>query len=82
MTVGRTVLAEKAESLPEDWMLAAARLEREARIHWRLLEDPAYMPARTERGRRLRELRRRVIESGEPLLDLDGILRLLGRNTG
>ncbi len=46
---------------------------------WHDLFDPAFQPAKTERGKRLRALRRRVLESGEPLLDIDEINRFLGR---
>jgi hypothetical protein len=31
--------------------------------------------ARTELGRRLREIRRRIVASGQPLLDADGLDR-------
>jgi hypothetical protein len=49
---------------------------------WRGLQDPAYEAARSGRGARLRELRRRVIESGEPLMSLEEIMRFLGREPG
>lgn len=67
--------------LPHEWCEAFAAQERRTRLDWRRLLDPAYEPARTERGRRLRELRRRVVESGEELLSLDEIRRFLGRGT-
>lgn len=39
-------------------------------------------PARTELGRRLREIRERIVASGQPLLDWDGLDREIQRRRG
>lgn len=75
MTAGRAVAPGFETRALE---LTAAR-ERAIR-RWRQLLDPAYQPARSEHGRRLRELRRRVIESGEPLMSFEEIMRFLQRD--
>ncbi len=69
-----------ADSLPDEWVGEAAIIEWETHLAWRRVVDPAYEADPTERGRRLRAARRRVVESGEPLLGLEEILQLLGRN--
>ena len=59
----------------------------EAEAEWRMFQflkvtDPAYEPARTPLGKELRRLRRKIIESGQPLLDWDDIERLTAQLRG
>ena len=58
-------------------------LSREATWRWRRLPPPvaAYRP-RTALGRKLLELRARIVASGVPLLDWDGVERELSERRG
>lgn len=77
----RVITALGASSRGFETWAAELTATREGTItHWRQLLDPAYQPARTKRGERLRELRRRVIGSGEPLMGLEEIMRFLERD--
>ncbi len=77
----RVITARRAFSRGFETWAAELTATREGAIaHWQQLLDPAYQPARTERGERLRELRRRVIESGEPHMGLEEIMRFLERD--